>query len=107
MTDMLVIKKHVGDDGTIVLHLTPGSEVEITVKEFIPAVQPDLTAEEEAALDARLSELLNDPTTFSGLGLTAAEIANSPEFGAWANRTDIEDGAAYVEKLRSKKRYTW
>ena len=34
-----------------------------------------------------------------GAGLTAEEIAASPEIGAWAE-DDIGSGAEYVEKLR-------
>ncbi len=34
-----------------------------------------------------------------GSGLTAKEIAASPEIGAWAD-DDLESGAEYVEKLR-------
>jgi hypothetical protein len=33
-----------------------------------------------------------------GAGLTAEEIAASPEIGAWAD-DDIESGAEYVEKI--------
>jgi hypothetical protein len=42
-----------------------------------------------------------------GAGLTAEEIAASPEIGAWAD-DDIESGAEYVEKLRrASPRYSW
>ncbi len=37
-----------------------------------------------------------DPT---GTGLTAEEIAQSPEIGAWSN-SDVPSGAEYVERLR-------
>jgi len=43
-----------------------------------------------------------------GLGLTAEEIARSPEIGAWAESAEISSGAAYVEKLRrGRPRYIW
>jgi hypothetical protein len=43
-----------------------------------------------------------------GAGLTAAEIAASPEIGAWADDTDIPSGAEYVEHLRAaSSRYSW
>jgi hypothetical protein len=35
-----------------------------------------------------------------GRGLTAEEIARSPEIGAWADDPDIKSGAEYVENLR-------
>jgi len=42
-----------------------------------------------------------------GAGLTAEEIAASPEIGAWAE-DDIESGAEYVEKFRrTSPRYSW
>ncbi len=44
--------------------------------------------------DLKLSE-----EDLKGAGLTAEEIAASPEIGAWAD-ADIESGAEYVEKLR-------
>jgi hypothetical protein len=35
-----------------------------------------------------------------GAGLTAAEIALSPEIGAWAEEGEGQSGAEYVEELR-------
>lgn len=43
-----------------------------------------------------------------GRGLTAEEIARSPEIGAWADDPDIKSGAEYVENLRRvSPRYSW
>jgi len=43
-----------------------------------------------------------------GAGLTAAEIAASPEIGAWAEDREIPSGAEYVEHLRAASpRYSW
>jgi hypothetical protein len=43
-----------------------------------------------------------------GAGLTAEEIASSPEIGAWADDGEAQSGAEYVEKLRgASSRYTW
>ncbi len=43
-----------------------------------------------------------------GAGLTAAEIASSPEVGAWAGDREIPSGAEYVEHLRAaSSRYSW
>jgi len=37
-----------------------------------------------------------------GLGLTAEEIAESPEIGAWADDPEIPSGTEYVEALRGR-----
>ena len=43
-----------------------------------------------------------------GAGLTAEEIAASPEIGAWAEDRETESGAEYVEKVRrASPRYSW
>lgn len=43
-----------------------------------------------------------------GAGLTAEEIASSPEIGAWAEDREMESGAEYVEKIRrASPRYSW
>jgi len=43
-----------------------------------------------------------------GLGLTAEEIAKSPEIGAWADGGEIQSGANFVERLRrTRPGYTW
>lgn len=43
-----------------------------------------------------------------GVGLTAAEIAASPEIGSWAEDRDAPSGAEYVEHLRAASpRYSW
>ncbi len=36
-----------------------------------------------------------------GLGLTAEEIAASPEIGSWADATGIGSGASFVDELRN------
>jgi len=43
-----------------------------------------------------------------GAGLTAEEIARSPEIGAWADDGEVQSGAEYVEKVRrASPRYSW
>lgn len=43
-----------------------------------------------------------------GAGLTAEEIASSPEVGAWAEDPQIRSGAEYVEAIRrGPARYSW
>jgi hypothetical protein len=41
-----------------------------------------------------------------GLGLTAQEIASSPELGAWGQESSTQDGARFGETLRSTYRCT-
>jgi hypothetical protein len=44
----------------------------------------------------------------TGIGLTAEEIARSPEIGAWSEDPQIQSGAEYVERLRrASPRYSW
>lgn len=43
-----------------------------------------------------------------GLGLTAEEIAKSPEIGSWADGDDLQSGADFVDRLRRTRHgYTW
>lgn len=42
-----------------------------------------------------------------GAGLTAEEIALSPEIGAWAEDDEAPSGAEYVEKLRRGSPQLW
>lgn len=104
MTDMMVITQQVGEDGTVTLHLTPGTQVEIRIKELSPKPELNLTPQEEAELDAELQKLLNDPATFRGRGLTAGEIAKSPAIGMWAHRTDINDSVEFVNNMRKERK---
>lgn len=104
MSDMMIIKQQVGEDGTVTLHLTPGSQVEITVKEIVSNPPLNLTPEEEAALDAEFQALMNDPTTFTGLGLTAGEIAKSPTIGIWQDRGDMKNAVEWVAQNRLERR---
>jgi hypothetical protein len=109
MTDKFVIQETIGEDG--IVHLPPDAprgEVVITIEPAAkaePAPEPPLSPE-EAALDAELAALLT-PEALRGQGLTAEEIARSPQFGAWEHRDDITSGEDYVEQIRQKRRYTW
>jgi len=103
MSDMMVIKQQVGDDGKVTLHLTPGTQVEITVKEITPTPQLNFTPEEEAAVEAEFQALINDPTTFKGLGLAAGEIAKSPAIGIWQDRDDMKDSVEWVANMRRER----
>lgn len=102
MTDMITIQGKVTEDGQLIVQLPPDAprgDVEITVKKVVTH-----TPEEEAAADAEFEALMNDPTTFTGLGLSAEEILNSPVYGIWADRTDMVDSAEYVRQLRRRNR---
>jgi hypothetical protein len=105
MNALIVIEETVGGDGTIVLQLPPGKHVRIQVEEVpAPTPEPQLTPEEEAAADAEFEALISDPMTFKGLGLTAGEIARSPEIGMWRDREDMKDSVAWVKEMRRQKR---
>lgn len=107
MSDMIIIDAEIGEDGRLNLQLPPDAphgQVRITIEKVAPQQPSELTPEEEAALDAELEALLKDPKTFTGLGQTAEEIAQSPEIGAWSHRTDITDSAEFVEKMRRNSR---
>ncbi|MCP4663759.1 MAG: hypothetical protein GY856_50895 [bacterium] len=68
----------------------PRGRVMLTL-ELVPEDDPELTDED-----------------LQGLGLTAEEIAKSPEIGAWAGEPEVPSGAEYVENLRRpRQRYTW
>ncbi|MEP7012894.1 MAG: hypothetical protein ABJC13_21440 [Acidobacteriota bacterium] len=52
--------------------------------------------------------LLLSEEDLRGAGLTAAEIAASPEIGSWAEDREMPSGAEYVEHLRAAApRYSW
>jgi hypothetical protein len=107
MSDMIVIDAEVGEDRKLVVQLPPDApqgQVRVTVEKITPHDQPELTPEEEVALDAEFEALINDPKTFTGLGLTAEEIAKAPEICSWAHRTDIADSAEFVENMRRNSR---
>lgn len=89
MTDKVIYEEKVtiGEDRVIRLPAdAPIGEFTLSLKQ---SEMEALTAEEEAALDAEIEALLNDPDFGKGLGLTAEEIAKSPEIGMWKDRTDI------------------
>ncbi|MDX2140592.1 MAG: hypothetical protein SF123_21095 [Chloroflexota bacterium] len=119
MVDFIVIDGTVTDNGELLVDLpadAPRGKVRVTIAPVTAAhPQPTkptfLSPEEEQAwletydpeLEALMNEMFNDPP----LDLSGEDIANSPEIGAWEHRDDIVSGEDYVEKLRSKRRYTW
>jgi hypothetical protein len=103
MSDMIVIEAEVGEDGKLVIQLPPDAPrgtVKVTVE---PYAEPELTPEQEAALDSELEELLK-PENLRGQGLTAGEIARSPEIGMWKDRPETQDSVAWVEQMRRQRR---
>jgi len=105
MSDMVIVDGKIDENGQLIVQLPPDApqgDVEVIIKKRVPYTPPERTPEEIAALDAEFEAMMSDPTTFTGLGLTAEEIANSPEIGILG--TDFPDGATYVENLRRNKR---
>jgi hypothetical protein len=47
---------------------------------------------------------MNDPVTFTGLGLPMSEILKSPAIGIWKDREDTKDPVAWVAEMRRKSR---
>jgi len=91
----VTIEGEVTEDGRLVAEIpkdAPRGRVLVTL------APTDLPAEELALTDEDLQ----------GQGLSAAEIARSPEMGSWKGGEDVPNGAAYVESLRkSPPRYRW
>jgi len=83
--ESLSLEGEVTEDGRLVVILpsdVPRGRVRVTVE-----LAPE-------ALDLSEEDL-------RGLGLTAQEIASSPELGAWGLESSTQDGAGFVETLRS------
>ena len=107
MADMITVNGKVTEDGKLVVELppnTPHGNVEVTLRQLDTEAEHHLSTEDEATLDAEFEALINDPLTFAGAGLTAEEIAQSPEIGIWKNREEMADPAAYIINLRRKSR---
>jgi hypothetical protein len=108
MTDKLDIEYDIGEDGKVEFQLPPDTvrgRVRISIEPLEEATsEPEIDAN-DPDYDPELEALLTD-VNLRGQGLTAEEIANAPEIGIWKDRTDIFDGAAYVDAIR-RKRYTW
>jgi hypothetical protein len=91
-TTSLTLRGEVTDDGRLIVSLPPNvprGPVRVTV-EMVPEA-PELSED-----DVR------------GLGLTAEEIASSPDLGTWGQEGPVPDGARFVEALRSlRPSYRW
>jgi hypothetical protein len=102
MTDRITIQGKVTEDGQLIVQLPPDAPrgtVEVIVKKI-----SQYTPEEEEEADAEFEAMMNDPAIFTGQGLSAEEILNSPVYGSWADREDITDSANYVAEMRRRSR---
>jgi hypothetical protein len=92
MKTAVQVEGEITEDGHLLLDLPPElpkGRVVVTL-EPLPEEEIDLTEDD-----------------LQGLGLTADEIARSPEIGAWAGEHEVS-GAEYVENLRgASPRYSW
>lgn len=92
MKTALRVEGEITEDGHLVIDLPPELPSGRVVVTLEPVPEDDLDLSDE---------------DLKGAGLTAEEIAASPEIGAWAD-DDIGSGAEYVEKLRrASPRYSW
>lgn len=93
MRSVLRIEGEITKDGHLLVELPPElphGRVVVTL-EPLSEESPDLTEED-----------------LKGAGLTAEEIASSPEIGAWADDPEVRSGAEYVDHLRgTSPRYSW
>jgi hypothetical protein len=93
MKNALKVEGEITEDGHLLVELppeTPRGRVVVTL---------ELLSED----DLKLTE-----EDLRGEGLTAAEIASSPEIGAWTEGKDEQSGAEYVETIRrASPRYSW
>jgi hypothetical protein len=93
MKTPLTVEGEITEDGHLLVDLPPEmprGRVVVTL-ELVPEDDLELTDED-----------------LKGSGLTAEEIAQSPEIGAWSEDREVQSGAEYVEKLRrASPRYSW
>ena len=107
MSDIVIVEGKIDENGQLIVQLPPDApkgDVEVTIKKRTVYLTPELTLEEEAALDAEFETLMNDPQTFAGLGLPMGEILKSPAIGIWKNREETQDSVAWIAEMRRKKR---
>lgn len=102
MAETLILEEEFS--GEITLRFPPNKRLRIQVYELNDETTNQPDPAEEVAAQAEIDALLNDPLTFTGLGLTAEEIARSPDIGAWAHRHDITSGAEFINAQRSAKK---
>ena len=107
MSDIVIVDGKIDENGQLIVQLPPDApqgDVEVTIKKRTIYLTPELTPEEEAALDAEFEALMRDPQTFTGLELPMGEIIKSPAIGIWKDREDTQDSVAWIEEMRRKRR---
>lgn len=93
MKTAMRVEGKINEDGQLLVELPPE----------LPRGRVMLTLEPMPEGDLKLTD-----EDLQGLGLTAEEIAKSPEIGAWADGDEIQSGADFVERLRrTRPGYTW
>lgn len=93
MKTVLRVEGEITEDGHLLVDLPPELPRGRVVITLEPLSEDDLELTEE---DLR------------GAGLTAEEIAASPEIGAWTEDGEERSGAEYVETIRrASHRYSW
>jgi len=93
MKTVLRVEGEITEDGHLLVDLPPQ----------LPRGRVVVTLESLAGNDLEWTE-----EDLRGAGLTAEEIAASPEIGAWAEDEELKSGAEFVEKLRRASRpYSW
>lgn len=93
MKTALRVEGEITEDGHLLVELPPELPRGRVVVTLEPLPEEDLELTEE---DLR------------GAGLTAEEIASSPEIGAWTADGEEQSGAEYVEHIRrASPRYSW
>jgi hypothetical protein len=93
MKTVLRVEGEITEDGHLLVDLPPE----------LPRGPVVITLELLSGGDLELSE-----EDLRGTGLTAEEIASSPEVGAWTQDNDVPSGAEYVDAIRrASPRYSW
>lgn len=93
MKTALRVEGEITEDGHLLVDLPPELPRGRVIVTLEPLPEEDLELSEE---------------DLKGAGLTAEEIASSPEIGAWAEDGEAQSGAEYVEQLRrASPRYSW
>jgi hypothetical protein len=83
--------------------ITEDGHLRIDLPSELPRGRVAVTLEPLSEDDLELTE-----EDLMGAGLTAEEIASSPEIGAWTEDGEEQSGAEYVEALRlASPRYSW
>lgn len=93
MKTALRVEGEITEDGHLLVDLPPEMPRGRVVVTLEPLLEDDLELTDE---------------DLKGLGLTAEEIASSPEIGAWSEEREGQSGAEYVENLRqASPRHSW